>query len=134
MNSDNNPITPIPDLDIVAIPDLVPKIINKPFSKDIFLFDTHIAGTTYVDDIEKIMEKVTIGAELHFFRETNNRYDNYAIIIKTLNDQKLGYVPASDNVVFARLLDAGKLLIAKISTISKLEHWYRIKIKIYLRD
>jgi hypothetical protein len=134
VNSDNNPIIPSPDFDIVTIPDLVPKIITRPFSKDIFLFDTHIAGTTYVDDIEKIMEKVSLGDELHFFRETNNRYDNYAIIIKTLDNLKLGYVPASDNVVFARLLDAGKLLIARIATINKLEQWYRIKIKIFLRD
>ena len=44
---------------------------------------------------------------------------------------KLGYVPEKDNIVFARLMDAGKLLAAKIT---KRGSFTQISIGIYLVD
>lgn len=40
--------------------------------------------------------------------------------------KKLGYVPEKDNIVFARLMDAEKLLIAKISKITRKETFKRL--------
>ena len=47
---------------------------------------------------------------------------------------KLGYVPEKDNIVFARLMDAGKLLAAKITKITKRGSFTQISIGIYLVD
>lgn len=45
-----------------------------------------------------------------------------------------GYVPEKDNVVFARLMDAGKMLMAKIEKIDKKGSFTQITIGIYLVD
>ena len=48
--------------------------------------------------------------------------------------KKLGYVPEKDNIIFARLMDAGKLLKAKISNITKKGSFTQIGMGIYLVD
>ena len=48
--------------------------------------------------------------------------------------KKLGYVPEKDNIIFARLMDAGKLLIARIFKITKRGSFTQISIGIYLVD
>ena len=98
--------------------------ISKPFEKDIFLFDTYVAGTTHIEGIE----------ELAFFREPDNRYDTQAIVIKTVDGVKIGYVPKQDNVIFARLMDAGKLLFGKITSKEKKGSWVKIYIKVFLHE
>ena len=37
----------------------------------------------------------------------DNKFDSNAILILNADKKKLGYVPEKDNVVFARLMDAG---------------------------
>lgn len=44
----------------------------------------------------------------------DNKYDSNAILVLTEDKRKIGYVPSKDNIVFARLMDAGKMLKAKI--------------------
>ena len=50
------------------------------------------------------------------------------------NKKQLGYVPEKDNLVFARLMDADKLLKAKIRKIEKKGSITQIGIGIYLID
>ncbi|WP_051207416.1 HIRAN domain-containing protein [Butyrivibrio sp. AE3006] len=57
-----------------------------------------------------------------------------AILVLNHEKKKLGYVPMKDNVVFARLMDAGKLLKAKVTDIDKMDSWTQISIAIYLTD
>lgn len=90
-------------------------VVPKPFEKDIFLFDTHVAGTSHIEGIEELEPHLNINDRLDFFREPDNRYDKEAIAIKTAGGVKIGYVPKQDNVIFARLMDAGKLLFGRIS-------------------
>ena len=45
-----------------------------------------------------------------------------------------GYVPEKDNVIFARLMDAGKMLSARIANIERKGSFTQIKIGIYLID
>ena len=78
--------------------------IPKPFERDIFLFDTHVAGTTHVEGIEELEPQLKLDERLDFFREPNNPYDKQAIVIKTGNGVKIGYVPKQDNIVFSRLI------------------------------
>ena len=91
--------------------------IIRPLTREIYLFDSYVAGTTHLKD-KTVFEKIKEGDKLTLQRE-DNKYDNNAIIIFTANKEKIGYVPEKDNIVFARLMDAGKLLTAKIASISK---------------
>ena len=59
--------------------------IPKPFEKDIFLFDTYVAGTTHIEGIEELEPHLNNDDRLEFFREPDNRYDNQAIVIKTVD-------------------------------------------------
>ena len=83
--------------------------IPKPFERDIFLFDTYVAGTTHVDGIEELEPHLNVDDKLDFFRETDNQYDKQAIAIKNNDGVKIGYVSKQDNAIFSRLMDAGKL-------------------------
>ena len=108
--------------------------VPKPFEKDIFLFDTHIAGTSYIDGIEELEPHLNEDDKLDFFREPDNKYDKRAIVIKTIDGVKIGYVPRYDNVIFSRLMDAGKLLFGRISSKEGSGRWVRINIKVYLHE
>lgn len=108
--------------------------IPKPFEQNIFLFDTHVAGTTFIEGIEELASHLSIDDRLDFFREPDNPYDDRAIVIKNFDGVKVGYVPKEDNVVFSRLMDAGKLLFGKISFKEIKGDWLKLDIKIYLHE
>ncbi|WP_215492102.1 HIRAN domain-containing protein [Fenollaria sporofastidiosus] len=108
-------------------------VVPKPFEREIYLFTTHVAGTTHVDNILKIDKHLDIDDKLLFFRE-ENPHDEKAIRIETLRKEKIGYVPRVDNVVFSRLMDAGKELYARIKGKEFIDEWLRIEIDIYLKD
>ncbi len=53
----------------------------------------------------------------------------------TEDGKKVGYVPEKDNIIFSRLMDAGKLLSAKVTDIKERSHEFKqISIGIYLID
>lgn len=106
--------------------------IIKPLIKEIHLFDSYIAGTTHLDD-KSVLEKIKVGDMLSLQRE-DNKFDSNAILILNEEGKKLGYVPEKDNIIFARLMDAGKLLKAKISGITKKGSFTQISVGIYLVD
>ena len=109
-------------------------MVSKPFERDIFLFDTYVAGTTHIEGIEELAEHLNVEDRLDFFREPDNPYDSKAIVIKTVNGVKVGYVPKADNLIFSRLMDAGKLLFGKISGKEIKGKWVKIDIKLYLHE
>ncbi len=102
----------------------------KPLVNEMHLFDTYVAGTTHIDD-ETVFDDIQAGDKLTLVRE-DNKFDEKAIVIQNRDGRKLGYVPEKDNLVFSRLMDAGKLLIAKVSTHEVKGSFHRIKIGIYL--
>lgn len=108
--------------------------LPKPFERDIYLFDSHVAGTSHIDNIESIGEQLKDGDRLVFYREPDNETDPQAIRIETLKKEKIGYVPRQDNIIFSRLMDAGKVLFAKVVEKELLGKWLKIKIKIYLHE
>lgn len=108
--------------------------IPKPFERDIFLFDTYVAGTSHIEGMEGLEPHLQTGDRLDFFREPDNQYDAQAIVIKTADGVKIGYVPRQDNVIFARLMDAGKLLFGRISEKEKKGKWVKISIDIFLHE
>jgi len=104
----------------------------KPMTREIELFDAYVAGTSYLED-PTVLSKIKVGDKLILQRE-DNAFDKKAILILTEEKEKLGYVPEKDNIVFSRLMDAGKLLTAKITEITQKGNYTQIKIKIYLID
>ena len=105
----------------------------KPLSHEILLFGSYIAGTSYIDD-QSIFDELKDGDKLFLKREPDNRFDENAILVLDENGRKLGYIPEKDNLVFARLMDAGKYLTARMTDIDKDAPFVRINIDIYLVD
>lgn len=103
-----------------------------PFGQEVFLFDTTVAGTTHIKNLSEI--ELKSNQKLLFFREPDNQHDKNAIAISTENRTKIGYVPQADNPIFARLLDAGKVLYARVSDKYYRGSWMVIHIKVYLED
>ena len=104
----------------------------QPLIREIHLFDSFVAGTTHLGNLSDL-EEIKVGGQLSLLRE-NNKFDSNAILILTADKKKLGYVPEKDNIIFARLLDAGKMLAAKIKGIEKKGSFTKILIGIYLVD
>lgn len=106
--------------------------VLKPLNREIHLFDTYIAGTTHLKD-PSVLEVIEVGDRLLLRRE-DNRFDDNAILVLNEAGKKLGYVPEKDNVVFARLMDAGKLLSGKIKRVENKGSFKMVRIEIYLID
>jgi hypothetical protein len=108
--------------------------LPKPFERDIYLFDTYVAGTSHIEGIDELEPFLNIEDKLEFFREPDNAYDAKAIAIKTTDGVKVGYVPEKDNVIFARLMDAGKLLFGRVTSKKFEGKWLKMTIKIFLHE
>ncbi|MDO4623646.1 MAG: HIRAN domain-containing protein [Eubacteriales bacterium] len=106
--------------------------IIKPLVREIHLFDTYVAGTTHLQD-KSVLETIQVQDSLLLRRE-DNKYDSNAVLILNNEQKKLGYVPEKDNLIFSRLMDAGKMLKAKITKIEKKGSFTQISIGIYLVD
>lgn len=117
---------------IDAIEDKSLSDIIKPLVNEIHLFDTYIAGTTHIED-QSVFDNLEIGSKLSLIRE-DNKFDDKAILVLDADKRKLGYIPEKDNLVFSRLMDAGKLLIAKTATHEVKGTFHKIGIGIYLVD
>ncbi|MDO4650861.1 MAG: HIRAN domain-containing protein [Eubacteriales bacterium] len=106
--------------------------IIKPLVNEIHLFDSFVAGTTHLDD-KSVLEVVEVGNDLILRRE-DNKFDSNAVLVLMEDGRKLGYVPEKDNLIFARLMDAGKLLKAKVTKKQQKGSFTQISIGIYLVD
>ncbi|HEL1586303.1 TPA: HIRAN domain-containing protein [Streptococcus suis] len=106
----------------------------QPFQRDIFLFDTLVAGTSHIEGIEELEPFIQLDDRLEFFRDIHNSYDQNAIEIRNMDGIKIGFVPKKDNVVFSRLMDAGKLLYGKVTNKELQGSWVKIYISIFLQD
>ena len=107
--------------------------ILKPLQKEILLFETYIAGTMYIED-ESLIDALNLGEKLTLKREPQNAFDEKAIRIDNKDGKKLGYVPEKDNLIFSRLMDAGKMLYAKVVKVREKIGYTQVDIEIYLMD
>ena len=107
--------------------------IIKPLVSEIHLFDTYVAGTSHLSD-KSVLETLTGGCTLTLRRE-DNKFDEMAILLFAPDGRKVGYIPLIHNLIFARLMDAGKLLTAKVTEIKpRTSDFMQISISIYLVD
>ena len=110
----------------------------KPFLEDVYLTTVYVAGLFYIGNIDEIFPKIKKGDRLELFLEKNNPNDCNAILVKYCGE-KIGYVPRSDNVILANLMDVGKLLYgvvldASIGEVYDGDDLKMIKFKIFLKE
>lgn len=105
----------------------------KPLVKEIYLFDTYIAGTSYIEN-RACFKELKVKDPLILRRDVENKFDEKAIVVLNQKKEKLGFIPRKDNAIFSRLLDAGKCLSATVKEINLKGDFYRIKININLVD
>ena len=106
----------------------------SPYSEDVFLLTTVVAGTTHVLGIEELEPFLKPDDRLELIRVPDNPSDPNAIKVFTRDRVKLGYVPRRENPILARLMDAGKLLYARLRSKQWQEDWLRMEIDIYMTD
>ena len=106
--------------------------IIKPMIREIHLLDTWIAGTMQTEDRSAL--KALQPEEELFLRREENSFDSMAILVLNRDNVRLGYIPEKDNVVFARLMDAGKTLKARVGKTEEKDSWTRVIISVYLVD
>ncbi len=88
--------------------------INK---KNILLIDSSVAGFRYYKG-EEIWKRLEPGRRLDLKREPGNQFDYDAVEIYH-EKEKIGYIPHSDNMVIAQLMDKGVDIKARISGVSE---------------
>jgi hypothetical protein len=106
---------------------------SSPFAKEILLMETHVAGTGR-RCLRGIEPDLAEGDHLVLRRELENPHDVHAIIVLTGGGDKLGYLPRDRNEIPARLMDAGKLLFARLESKSWLGDWLQLSAHVILRD
>ena len=92
-----------------------------------------MAGTSYIKD-EAVFNEMKVGDRMVLLREPDNRFDENAILVLDNKKRKAGYIPEKDNIVFARLMDAGKFLVAKVIRLEEKGSFRQVNISIYLVD
>ena len=106
--------------------------VVEPLIRQIHLFDTYVSGTMLIDE-KDVLEKLSNGQEVSLERE-KNKFDENAVAILTSDRKKIGYIPEEDSSIFARLMDAGKLLRGRISSIGNECGLTKIVVGIFLVD
>ena len=106
--------------------------ILKPLSSEIHLFDTFVAGTALLKDRAPLSALKT--GEKLILRREESKFDRNTVLVLNEKNEKLGFIPEKDEVIFARLMDAGKMLTAKVSKLDRKGSFSQITIGIYLVD
>lgn len=65
-----------------------------------------VAGTMFAS--RELLKTVQIGARVNLVREPDNEYDEKAILVLNQDDDKLGYIPRTDNAKLAAEMDSGE--------------------------
>lgn len=102
-----------------------------PFTREIFLLDIVVAGTTFCEQIHELEPNLLPETVLKMIRDPKNEYDELAIGIY-YNGMRMGWVPQEMNEVISRLMDAGKAFFCRIVSTERKQNWVKIKAKIFM--
>ena len=104
----------------------------QPFSREIFLLDIVVAGTTHCEHIDEVFPQLEKGLVLRMQRHPENKHDENAIAIY-YEKVRIGWVPRELNLIISRLMDAGKAFFCRIENVELVEeYWVKIEAKIYM--
>lgn len=102
-----------------------------PFSREIYLLDVVVAGTTFCSTIAEHEPLLVPGKALKMLRDPKNEHDEQAIgIYHDLT--RIGWVPREENEVLSRLMDAGKAFFCRIAEVKRKGDWLKVKVKIFM--
>jgi hypothetical protein len=104
-----------------------------PFGRDILLLQCHVAGTAY-RALDGVDAQLAPGEELMLRREPENPHDPLAVRVHRADGTHLGYLPRDRTEVIARLMDAGKFLVARLVESEREGHWLRLMINVVLHE
>lgn len=110
-----------------------------PFTQEIYLLDVVLAKVEYTPMLEAMLPQLTEGTELTMKRDLDNELDLMTVSV-CWSEVPLGYLPIEQNLIIARLLDAGKLFACKVKK-AEMHHdfvsgkpWIRIAVAIAMID
>ena len=104
----------------------------QPFSREIFLLDIVVAGTTHCEHIDEVFPQLEKGLVLRMQRHPENKHDENAIAVY-YEKVRIGWVPRELNLIISRLMDAGKAFFCRIENVELVEeYWVKIEAKIYM--
>ena len=90
---------------------------SKPKEHRILVLKTGLAGVQFHiknDAVQEALDTLQPGTELILYRESDNKYDKWAIVVHLTEDDKLGFITRFKNETIARLMDVGKKFIAVV--------------------
>lgn len=102
-----------------------------PFTREIFLLNVTVAGTSFCKTIDELEPKLQPDTQLRMLRHPKNEHDELAIGIY-LETTRIGWVPMEQNEVISRLMDAGKAFFCRITQTKKKGKWMRIDANIFM--
>ena len=100
-------------------------------SRSVLIQESPVAGFEFHEG-DAIWPSLAVGAKLALMREATNSHDPDAVAVYFQNN-KLGYVPRTENRAIAGMLDRGENLEARISGLLMEEDpWERVRFTVYL--
>ncbi|MEI8087421.1 MAG: HIRAN domain-containing protein [Paludibacter sp.] len=102
-----------------------------PFSREIYLLDIVVAGTTHCSQILELEPLLLPETALKLIRQPKNEHDELAIGVY-FNNIRIGWVPMEHNEVISRLMDAGKAFFCRITTTHRKGNWVKIHAMIFM--
>ena len=105
-------------------------MVIKPLTKEIWLKDCFVKELLLHGEVK--LAKLKVGDELTIKRE-KLPYDNLCVAIYN-NNVRLGELADYEGGIFARLLDAGKKLVAKVKNVVIMPLYNSLEISISLID
>lgn len=102
-----------------------------PFTREIYLLDIVVAGTTHCTRIDEVEPGLVPGATLTMLRQPKNEHDEMAIGIY-FKDIRVGWVPMEQNEIISRLMDAGKAFFCRIESVKRKGGWLKIDARIFM--
>ena len=109
--------------------------IQMPFGEEVFLDAMEVARSLETRDMLVKCKKISVGDTLVLKREPRNKFDSLAIRVETEEGVNIGYVPREKNGILARLMDAGKLVVAKIRDKQLVDEFFvSIWMEVFLKE
>lgn len=109
--------------------------VKMPFEAEIYLDAMEVARSLETRDILVKCENIVVGDALVLKREPRNEFDSYAIRVDTAEGEHIGYVPREKNRILARLMDAGKLIVAKVRDKQLVDEFFiSIWMEVFLKE
>lgn len=93
--------------------------VIKPLTKEIQLFDCFVSGTYNIK--KRIVKKVKANDKLTLKKEPDYPFDEHAIMVLNDKNEKIGNLQYRFSGIVTNLIDAGKVVSAKVNSISLAE-------------